>query len=243
MTRLRNYFLTGFVACAPLAITLWITWSLVGWVDSWVKPYIPARYTPETYLPFSVPGFGLVVALVLITLVGFLTASLIGRSVVGFGERLLGRMPLVRTVYTALKQIFETVLADRSSSFKTAGLVEYPRKGMWSVVFVATTARGEIKTVLSDQGEEMLAVFLPPTPNPTSGFLLFVPREDVRILDMSIEAALKLVVSSGPGLAGGCRSPAAVDQPRRGGQDRREAGLAGGAGAGARRLTPAFSRP
>ncbi|MCQ8782633.1 DUF502 domain-containing protein [Mangrovibrevibacter kandeliae] len=197
MGRLRNYFLTGFVICAPLAITAWITWSFIQWADSWVKPYLPTRYSPEHYLPFSVPGFGLLVALVLITLIGFLTANLIGRTVVGWGEGLLGRMPLVRTVYTALKQIFETVLADRSSSFKSAGLMEYPRKGVWCIVLIATTAKGEVAVKLSDQGEEMLAVFLPPTPNPTSGFLLFVPRAEVRILDMSIETALKLVVSSG----------------------------------------------
>jgi uncharacterized membrane protein len=197
MTRLRTYFLTGFIVCAPLAITAWITWSFMGWVDGWVKPYIPTQYTPDAYLPFAIPGFGLLVALFLITAIGFLTANIIGRTLVNWSEHLLGRMPLVRTVYTALKQIFETVLADRSSSFKTAGLVEYPRKGMWAIVFVATTASGEIKTVLSDQGEEMLAIFLPPTPNPTSGFLLYVPRADVRILNMSIEAALKLVVSAG----------------------------------------------
>lgn len=197
MTRLRTYFLTGFIVCAPLAITAWITWSFMGWVDGWVKPYIPTQYTPDAYLPFAIPGFGLLVALFLITTIGFLTANIIGRTLVNWSEHLLGRMPLVRTVYTALKQIFETVLADRSSSFKTAGLVEYPRKGMWAIVFVATTATGEIKTVLSDQGEEMLAIFLPPTPNPTSGFLLYVPRADVRILNMSIEAALKLVVSAG----------------------------------------------
>ncbi|HEU02567.1 MAG TPA: DUF502 domain-containing protein [Aurantimonas coralicida] len=197
MARLRNYFLTGFIVCAPLAITAWITWSFMGWVDGWVKPYIPVQYLPDSYLPFAVPGFGLIVALVLITLVGFLTANFIGRTVVRWSEHLLSRTPLVRSVYTALKQIFETVLADRSSSFKTAALMEYPRKGVWCLVFVATTARGEIATVLSDQGEEMLAVFLPPTPNPTSGFLLFVPREDVRVLDMSIEAALRLVISAG----------------------------------------------
>ncbi|MCB8839679.1 DUF502 domain-containing protein [Aurantimonas sp. VKM B-3413] len=197
MMRLRNYFLTGFIVCAPLAITAWITWSFMGWVDSWVQPYIPPRYWPDSYLPFAVPGFGLIVALILITLIGFLTANIIGRTIFGWGENVLGRMPLVRTVYTALKQIFETVLADRSSSFKTAALMEYPRKGVWCLVFVATTARGEIATVLSDQGEEMLAVFLPPTPNPTSGFLMFVPREEVRVLNMSIEAALKLVVSAG----------------------------------------------
>ncbi|EAU42923.1 hypothetical protein FP2506_08776 [Fulvimarina pelagi HTCC2506] len=197
MARLRNYFLTGFIVCAPLAITAWITWSFMQWTDSWVKPYIPTQFLPDSYLPFAIPGFGLIVALMIITMIGFLTANFIGRTIVKWGETVLGRMPLVRTVYTALKQIFETVLADRSSSFKTAGLMEYPRKGVWAIVLIATTAKGEVAKVLSDQGEEMLAVFMPPTPNPTSGFLMFVPKEDVRILKMSIEQALKLVVSSG----------------------------------------------
>ena len=193
MARLRNYFLTGFIVCAPLAITAWITWSFMQWTDSWVKPYIPTRFLPDSYLPFAVPGFGLLVALIIITFIGFLTANFIGRTIVGWGENVLGRMPLVRTVYTALKQIFETVLADRSSSFKTAALMEYPRKGVWCLVLVATTTKGEVARVLSDQSEEMLAVFLPPTPNPTSGFLLFVPREDVRILNMSIVVSAGLV--------------------------------------------------
>ncbi|WP_102958396.1 DUF502 domain-containing protein [Mangrovicella endophytica] len=197
MTRLRNYFFTGFIALAPLAITAWLTWSFVQWVDSWVKPYIPARYTPDFYLPFSIPGFGLLVALVLITLVGFMTANLIGSTIVGWGEHILGRMPLVRTLYAALKQIFETVLADRSTTFQTAGLIEYPRKGIWCIVFIATTAKGEIASIVSETGEEVLAVFLPPTPNPTSGFLLYLPRSEVRVLDMSMEEAAKLVISSG----------------------------------------------
>ena len=197
MTRIRNYFLTGFIICAPLAITAWLTWSFVMWVDGWVKPYIPGRYNPDNYLLVSVPGFGLVVALVLITLVGFMTANLIGKTVIGWGERALGRMPLVRTLYTALKQIFETVFADHSSSFKTAALIEYPRRGIWSIVLIATEERGEIATVAAPDGREMLAVFLPPTPNPTSGFLLYVPKEDVKILNMKVEDAMKLVVSAG----------------------------------------------
>lgn len=197
MTKLRNYFFTGFIICAPLAITAWLTWSFVKWVDSWVKPYLPDRYNPDHYFFISVPGFGLVVALALITLIGFLTANLIGKTVVGWGERLLGRTPLVRTVYTALKQIFETVFADHSSSFKTAALIEYPRRGIWSIVLIATTAKGEIASLFEPSGQEMLAVFLPPTPNPTSGFLLYLPREDVKILNMRVEDAMKLVVSAG----------------------------------------------
>jgi uncharacterized membrane protein len=145
--RLRNYFLTGLIIVAPLAITAYLTWTFIGWVDSWVKPYIPAIYNPDYYLPFAVPGFGLLTALFLITMIGFLTANLVGRSIIAFGESLLDRMPLVRSLYKGLKQIFQTVLAEQSSSFKQAALIEYPRRGLWSIVFIATDTKGEVKRV------------------------------------------------------------------------------------------------
>lgn len=197
MTRLRNYFLTGFIVTAPLAITAYLAWSFVGWVDSWVKPYIPARYNPDNYLPFAVPGFGLIVALVLITLIGFLTANIIGRTIISYGEYLLGRMPLVRSIYRALKQILETVLAERSDTFKKVGLIEYPRRGLWALVFIAKEARGEVRHVTNGDDNPAIAVFLPTTPNPTSGYLLYVPKEEIIELEMSIEDAAKLVVSAG----------------------------------------------
>ncbi len=195
--RLRNYFLTGFVICAPLAITMYLTWSIVQWVDSWVKPYIPAVYNPDEYLPFAVPGFGLVVAILLITLVGFLTANLVGRSIVGYGERLLARMPVVRNVYSALKQIFETVFRENSESFSSVVLVQYPRPGLYALAFVATDTLGEVQARLDEPAGKTVSVFLPTTPNPTSGFLLFVPKTDVIVLDMSVEEAAKLVISAG----------------------------------------------
>ncbi len=194
-TRLRNYFLTGVIICAPIAITAYLTWTVVLWVDGWVKPYIPRAYNPDSYLPFSVPGFGLLTALVLITLIGFLTANFVGKTILSIGESLLARMPLVRSVYKGLKQIFQTVLAEQSNSFKQAALIEFPRKGTWVVVFVATDARGEIEHRI-DAGD-LVSVFMPTTPNPTSGFLIFVPRTDVIFLDMSIEEAAKMVISAG----------------------------------------------
>ncbi|MDN2566352.1 DUF502 domain-containing protein [Aquibium sp. A9E412] len=197
MTRLRNYFLTGFIVTAPLAITAYLAWSFVGWVDSWVKPYIPARYNPDTYLPFAVPGFGLIVAMVLITLVGFLTANFIGRTVVSYGEYLLGRMPFVRNIYRGLKQILETVLSQRADTFKKVGLIEYPRKGLWALVFIATDTEGEVQHRLDDDVGHTVAVFLPTTPNPTSGFLLFVPKAHIVELDMTVEEGAKLVISAG----------------------------------------------
>ena len=197
MTRLRNYFLTGVVVCAPIAITAYLAWSFVGWVDSWVKPYIPAQYNPDNYLPFAVPGFGLIVALFLITLVGFLTANIIGRSIVSTGEKLLNRMPLVRNIYSGLKQIFETVLANRQELFNQVGLFEYPRRGAWSIVFIAKQQETEVNAALESVHGKTIAVFRPITPNVTTGYLLYVPEEDVIPLEMSVEDAAKMLISAG----------------------------------------------
>jgi uncharacterized membrane protein len=198
MTRLRNYFLTGFIVCAPLAITAYIAWSFIGWVDSWVKPYIPSKYDPDTYLGFPVPGFGLIVALLLITLIGFLTANFIGRSIVGFGEHLLSRMPFVRSIYSALKQIFETVLSNKADMFSTVGIIEYPRKGVWSIVFVANEKDSEINNKLNGPDHDpTVAVFMPCTPNPTTGFLFYLAKSEIIELSMTVEEAAKVVISAG----------------------------------------------
>ena len=195
--RLRTYFLTGLIICAPLGITAYLVVSLIGWVDSWVIPYIPTVYNPDTYLPFSIPGFGLLIALFAITIVGFLTANYIGRAIFSYGENLLSRMPVVRNLYSGLKQIFQTVLSDKSSSFQEVAIIEYPRKGLWAIVFIATEAKGEVDKRLRETNQDTVAVFLPTTPNPTSGFLLFVPKEDITLLDMKVEDAAKLVISAG----------------------------------------------
>ncbi|MFS8050260.1 DUF502 domain-containing protein [Rhizobium sp. BR 314] len=196
-TRIRNNFLAGLIICAPIAITLWLTWSVVHWADSWVRPYIPARYDPESYLNFAVPGTGLVIAMIFITLVGFLAKNLIGQSIVRFGESIVNRVPLVRTIYKSVKQIFETVLKEQGTSFKKVGLIEYPSPGLWSMVFISTDARGEIASKFDAMGKDMVAVFLPPTPVPTAGFLVFVPREKITVLDMSPEDGAKLLISGG----------------------------------------------
>lgn len=195
-TRLRNYFLTGLVIAGPIGITLWLTWTFIKWVDGWVKPFVPKIYNPDTYLPFPVPGFGLIVAIFVLTIVGFLAANFLGRSLIGIGEGIVGRMPLVRNIYSGLKQIFETVLDDRGNSFSKAALVEYPRRGLWAIVFISTETRGEVAKRLKVKAETV-SVFLPTTPNPTSGFLLFVPKEDVIELTMGVEDAAKLVISAG----------------------------------------------
>jgi uncharacterized membrane protein len=193
--RLRNYFLTGIVIAAPLGITLYVTWSLISIVDEFVKPLIPSIYNPDNYLPFFVPGWGLLFAVIAITLVGFLTATLVGRSLVQFSESILARMPFVSILYRGLKQLFETVVSQSSANFKNVGLIEYPRPGLHALVFLSTETKGEVAKKLD--GETMVSVFLPTTPNPTSGFLLFVPRKDIKILDMSVEDGAKLVISAG----------------------------------------------
>lgn len=196
MKRLRTYFLTGIIVAGPLGITAFLTWSFVGWVDGLVKPFLPAAYNLDTYVHFSVPGFGLLVALAGLTLLGFLAANIFGRTLLGFGEHLLGRMPLVRNLYRGLKQIFETVLTESGTSFQRAGLIEYPRRGLWSIVFISATAKGEVAEKVPGD-EDSMSVFLPTTPNPTSGFLLYVKRSDIILLDMSVEDAAKLVISAG----------------------------------------------
>ncbi|OHV81191.1 DUF502 domain-containing protein [Rhizobium sp. LCM 4573] len=195
--RIRNNFLAGLIICAPLAITIWLTFALIDWADSWVTPYIPQRYDPQYYFNITIPGTGLLIAVVFITIIGFLGKNLIGRSIVNFGESLLHRMPLVRTIYKSLKQIFETVLKEQSTSFKKVGLIEFPSPGTWALVFIAGNAQGEVAARLNEQGEEMMAVFLAPTPVPTAGFLMFVPKSKIIMLDMTPEEGAKLLISGG----------------------------------------------
>ncbi|WP_328838125.1 DUF502 domain-containing protein [Methylobrevis albus] len=200
ITRLRTYFLTGLIVAGPAGITLYVSWSLITWIDGWVKPYLPRAYNPETYLSIPVPGFGLFVALFGITLIGFLTANIVGRTLIHWGEGLLGRMPIVRNLYGGLKQIFQTVLSNRGESFQKVGVIEYPRLGLYSLVFVSVPARGELAARLADttgDDDEMMGVFLPTTPNPTSGYLLYVRRSEIIYLEMSVEDAAKLIISAG----------------------------------------------
>jgi len=208
IARLRSNFLAGLIIVAPIGMTIWLIWTVVGWVDSWVWPFVPEAYQPTAVLNYllgregdnmievNVRGVGVVIFLIFTVLVGWIGKGLIGRSFLGIGERLVDRTPVVRSIYNAVKQISETVFSQRDTSFDRACLVEYPRKGIWAIAFISTNAKGEIHTKLSD-GESVVTVFLPTTPNPTSGFLLFLPQRDVKPLDMSVEDAAKLVISAG----------------------------------------------
>jgi uncharacterized membrane protein len=195
--RLRANFLTGLVIVAPVALTIYLIWTVITLIDAKIVPWVPAIYNPSTYLHWDVPGFGVLVFLFFTAGVGSLTKNLFGRQLIHLAEGWVERMPLVRSIYNALKQIIETVLSQSKTSFQQACLVEYPRKGIWAVAFVSTDARGEINEKCGAPGQNLTSVFLPTTPNPTSGFLLFVPTEDVIPLDMSVEEAAKLVISAG----------------------------------------------
>ena len=195
MGRIRNWFLTGLVVAGPLAVTAWLIWSFVTWVDGAVRPLIPPLYRPETYLPWPIPGTGLVIAVVALTLLGFLTANLVGRSLVELGEGLLNRMPIVRPVYKTMKQIFETLFSKEGSSFRKVALAEFPAPGMWSLVFISQPPNTELASKLPEG--EHVSCFLPCTPNPTTGFFFYVKRAELVELDISVENAMTLLISAG----------------------------------------------
>ncbi|WP_170348865.1 MULTISPECIES: DUF502 domain-containing protein [Ruegeria] len=195
-SRLRASFLTGIVVIAPVWLTIWLIWSVVGWIDSAVLPLIPQQFQPQQYVGINLRGVGVIIFLVFTVLVGWVAKGILGRSFISFTESLVERMPVVRSIYSGIKQISETVFAQTERSFEKACLVQYPRRGIWAIGFVSTTAKGEV-TQRAETAGELLSVFIPTTPNPTSGFLLFFPAEDVILLDMTIEDAAKLVISAG----------------------------------------------
>ena len=200
----RKSFLTGLVVIAPVALTIWLIWCVIGWIDGFVLPFIPNLYHPDNILntifgqdvAINIRGLGVVVFLLFTTFVGWIAKGFLGRSLIRVGENLVRRMPVVRSIYSGVKQIAETVFAQSDRSFEKACLIEYPRKGIWAVGFVSTEAKGEVK-YKAKSNSDLLSVFVPTTPNPTSGFMLFFPRNDVIELEMSIEDAAKLVISAG----------------------------------------------
>lgn len=198
IARLRSYFFAGLLAVAPIGITLWLCWVLLKFVDARVTPLIPYAYNPNTYInpyfPHEIPGVGLIVFVFVLILVGALTRIFLGRYVVNLSERILNKMPVVRSIYSATKQIAETVLKRQSEAFRQVVLIEYPRRGSWAIGFLTGSTKGEVQSLTDD---DVVNVFLPTTPNPTSGYLLFIPRRELVPLSMTVEEGIKMIISGG----------------------------------------------
>lgn len=192
--KLRNSLITGLLVAGPIGLTFYLCLLIVNFVDRSVAALFPAAYNPNRYLPFHIPGLGLIVAVIGLTLIGAVAAGYLGRVFVRASERVLGRMPFIRGIYGAVKQIFETVLAKQSNTFREVVLIEFPRREMWTLGFITGRVGGEIQALSRD---EMVSVLIPTTPNPTSGYLVFVPRRDVVPVSLSVEEGIKFVVSGG----------------------------------------------
>ncbi len=208
---LRNNFFAGVVVIAPIGLTVWLIWTAVGWVDNVVMPFVPNYWHPDSivnrwlghqrgspeWIEVNIRGVGVVVFLIFTVLIGWIAKGLIGRSLLRTGEDMVGRVPVIRSIYNAVKQISETVFTQSDARFERACLVEFPRKGMWSLAFVSAPLRGEIRHRLAPDGSEIVGLFRPITPNATTGYLLFVARSEIIELDMSLEDAAKIVISAG----------------------------------------------
>jgi len=194
---IRGNFLAGLIVIAPIGFTIWIVMSFINWIDGWVLPLIPYNYHFTDYLGLNLKGIGVIFFLIFTVIIGWLGKGILGRTFLRFGENLVDRTPIVRSVYNGIKQIAETILSSRDSSFEKACMIEYPRKGIWAIGFVSSDTKDEIADKNPLKTDKLISVFLPTTPNPTSGYLLFIPQSDITYLDMTVEDAAKLVISAG----------------------------------------------
>ena len=195
LTKFRRFFLTGLLVTAPIIITIYVTWLVITFIDIKVANLLPEYLDFRKALTYQVPGIGLLIVIFVITLIGAITPGLIGRNLLKLGEIILFKTPVIRTLYSSIKQIMETVMSTNSKSFKEVVLVEYPRKDIWVIAFVTSSVKGEIDNKIKKS--DLVSIFVPTTPNPTSGFLLFVAKKDLIYLDMPVEQAVKLVISGG----------------------------------------------
>jgi len=192
--RFRRYFLAGILVTSPILITAYVTWMIITFIDTQVAGILPESMDFTKKLPHQIPGLGLIISIIAITFIGALTPGFIGRTLLKTGERVLDKMPVVRSIYGAIKQIMETVMSTNSESFREVVLVEYPRKDIWVIGFVTGETKGEVQTL---NKHKLINVFIPTTPNPTSGFLLFLPKKDLIYMEMKVEDAVKMVISGG----------------------------------------------
>lgn len=193
MKRLRRWIVAGILIWLPLGITIVIVRFLMGLMDRTLL-LLPEKYQPEHLLGFPVPGLGVILTIIVLILTGILTANIVGRSLVNMSERLMERIPIARTIYSAAKSFAEIVFSDSGNAFKKVMLVEYPREGIYTLTFLTATDVGEIQ---DKTGDQVLCLFVPTTPNPTSGFIIMAPKEDCIELDMEVDEAVKLIMSLG----------------------------------------------
>ncbi len=192
--KIRAYFFTGILVTAPVAITLYMAYKFIIWIDRLVNQILPPQYKFDAILPFTIPGLGLVILVLALILVGMFAAGFLGKFFLRLGEWIVYKVPLISSVYSVLKQIFETFFSAKTQAFSKVVMLEYPRKGIWILGFVSSELKGEVKSKFD---QEMLNIFIPTTPNPTSGFLIFVPKKDTIELDMKVEDGIKFVISGG----------------------------------------------
>jgi len=192
-TNLKNYFFTGLLVILPIFITVYVILFLIRGMDAILK-FIPVKYLPDTYLPFHIPGLGLIFVVILVFAVGLLARNIVGRKIVHLGENIVERIPLVRILYAGVKQLLETIFLQKTDAFKRVALVEYPRRGTYVIGFITGESKGEVQ---DKTDKNMINVFIPTTPNPTSGFYMLVPDDELVVLDMSVEDAFKLIISGG----------------------------------------------
>ena len=195
LAKFRRFFLTGLLVTAPIIITIYVTWLVITFIDIKVANLLPEYLDFRKALPYQVPGIGLLIVIFVITFIGAITPGLIGRNLLKLGEMILFKTPVIRTVYSSIKQIMETVMSTNSKSFKEVVLVEYPRKDIWVIAFVTSSVKGEIDNKIKKS--DLVSIFVPTTPNPTSGFLLMFPKSEIVYLDMTFEEASKFIVSAG----------------------------------------------
>jgi len=191
---LRGRFFAGIVIAAPIAVTFWVLTFLIDFIDRIVQPLLPLALRPETYTSYAIPGFGLIVLIISLTILGAVATNLIGRSVISIGDRILLQLPVVKNVYSAIKQLVEVVATNTQDQFDEVVMVEFPKEGTWCVGFVSSKAKGQVKDIL---GDNHIGVFVPTTPNPTSGFLMYVPADTVQKLNMTVEEGAKMILSAG----------------------------------------------
>jgi uncharacterized membrane protein len=192
--RLRGYFLAGILVTAPISITIYVTWGFLAFVDKKVGKFLPEGGYDALYGGTTIPGLGLMAAIVFFIVVGWFATNFLGRMIVRTSEYILHRVPVINTIYKGIKQVFETVIGAQAQAFREVVMFEFPRKGVWAMGFVTGVTKGEVQRLTED---EVVNVFFPTTPNPTSGFLLFLPKKDLIFLEMNVEDAIKMIISGG----------------------------------------------